>query len=145
MERRERSEAVKEKSCYIGAPAHFELEMACKQIRAAFAPPDDGYGDIFIVGSCTERPDFRDVDVRFILDDASFSALFPAVDVHSPALWEFDPRWTLLVVSITQWLRQQTGLPIDFQFHPMTWANQKHDGKRYAAGLTYVNAAKGGR
>lgn len=128
------------KSCYIGAPAHFALEMACKQIRAAFAPGDDGYGDIFIVGSCLERPDWRDVDVRMMLDDDSFAAMFPSVirPYDAGGTWEFDPRWTLMVTSISEWMKRQTGLPIDFQFQPMTHANEKHAGKRYAAGLTYV-------
>ena len=127
------------KASYIGAPAHFALEIACKSVRDAFAPRGEGtFGDIFIVGSATERPDFRDVDVRMMLDDASFSELFPSALLDGCA-WEFDPRWTLMVTAISQWMRQQTGLPIDFQFQPMTHANKYHGGKtRHAAGLRYV-------
>lgn len=127
------------KANYIGAPATFALEMACKQLRAAFMPPDDeGFGSVFLVGSSIERADWRDVDVRLILDDASFQRLFP--DAQMSCAWEFDPRWTLMTVAITEWLRKQTGLPIDFQFQPLSHANERHDKPRHAMGLTYVSS-----
>lgn len=128
------------KASYIGAPACFALEMACKQVNDAFGRRDEGrISGIFIVGSALERPDWRDVDIRMMLDDASFAELFPGVRLDSgAAVWEFDPRWTLLTVALTKWMREQTGLPIDFQIQPMTWANEKHNKLRYAAGLTYA-------
>ncbi len=130
--------ATRAKFCHIGAPACFALEQACKQIKDAF--PELGEADrigIYVVGSVLERPDWRDVDVRMMMDDASFARLFPTATLHSGA-WEFDPRWCLLTVAISQWLRQQTGLPIDFQFQPMTHANKNHKGKRHAVGLRFV-------
>lgn len=126
------SEQPAAKASYIGAPACFALEMACKQVRDAF-PLCLG---IFIVGSALERSDFRDVDVRMIFTDSDFAALFPDVAGLDAPWWEFDARWTLLTVAISQWMRGQTGLPIDFQFQPQTWANERHDKPRNAHGLT---------
>jgi hypothetical protein len=111
--------------------------MAAKQVADAFRP-SNGHSGIFLVGSALERQDWRDVDVRMILDDDAFAALFPRAHLTN-ATWEFDARWTLMVTAITQWLRQQTGLPIDFQFQPMSWANERHAKPRHPLGLTYVD------
>jgi len=121
---------------HLGAPAAFKLELACQHLRKAFG----GFG-IYLVGSVLERPDWRDVDVRMILSDGEFAALFP----HAGQYWEFDPRWLVMTVSISQWLRDQTGLPIDFQFQPQTHANERHGrGKgtqRSALGLRFSKEA----
>lgn len=132
----------RKKVAYIGAPACFALEMACKQLRDAF--PEQSEADhigIYIVGSALERPDWRDVDVRMMMDDATFLRHFPGVNLQA-GTWEFDPRWCLLVSAISQWMSRQTGLPIDFQFQPMTHANRHHKGRRHAAGLTFEPTAE---
>jgi hypothetical protein len=128
------------KVSHIGAPACFALEMACRQVQEAFAPQGDrSLGQVYIVGSALERSDWRDVDVRMILDDATFAEMFPDVPKDTgAAIWEFDARWTLMCVAIAQWMAKQTGLPIDFQFQPMTWANARHDKTRHPAGLRYA-------
>lgn len=117
----------REKGVHIGAPACFALELGCKIINDAF----DGFG-CYVVGSALDRPDWRDVDVRLIMSDAGFSELFPTAVGES---WELDPRWLLLTVAISGWLKQMTGLPVDFQFQPQTHANKRHKGKRNAVGL----------
>jgi len=117
------------KTNYVGAPAIFALEQACRDINDAFG----GYG-CYLVGSALERPGWRDVDVRFILQDEAFAALFPNASTEA-ALWEHDPRWLLLTVSISQWLSKITGLPVDFQFQPQTFANERHKGNRHAVGM----------
>lgn len=127
----------RKKATYIGAPACFALEQACKHLHDAFDEPN-GHVGIYVVGSCLERPDWRDVDVRMMMDDASFGRLFPRALMHSGA-WEFDPRWCLMAVAISRWLSEQTGLPIDFQFQPMSHANDRHKGPRHAVGLRYVS------
>src|SRR5690242_14716557 len=113
----------REKWIHIGAPACFALELACKHLNRAFD------GQCYIVGSVLQRADWRDVDVRLIMDDAAFKAEFPDCAALSGA-WEFDPRWLLLTVSVSAWLTQQTGLPVDFQFQPQSHANEKHKGRR---------------
>lgn len=127
----------RKKFCYIGAPAAYKLEMACKHLDDAF-DNQEGHVGIYVVGSCLERPDFRDVDVRMMMDDDTFGRLFPRAEMRAGAAWEFDPRWTLMTVAISQWLSTQTGLNIDFQFQPMTFANERHKGRRQAVGLRYV-------
>lgn len=114
------------KANYVGAPAIFALETACRQINEAFGD----YG-CYLVGSSLERSDWRDVDVRFIMDDEKFAAEFP----HAGSCWEHDAKWLLLTVSISERLSKVTGLPIDFQIQPQTHANERHKGPRNAIGL----------
>lgn len=117
----------RKKAVYVGAPAIFALEMACQHIVDALG----GYG-CYLVGSALERPDWRDIDVRFILSDDEFASLFPhAVD----RCWEQDSRWLLMTVSISAWLSKVSGLPVDFQIQPQTHANEQHKGPRNAMGL----------
>lgn len=124
---------------YLGAPAAFKLELACQHLHRAFG----GFG-IYLVGSVLERPDWRDVDVRMILSDEEFAALFP--DAQGGGSWEFDARWLVMTVAISAWLKEQTGLPIDFQFQPQTHANERHGrGKgtqRNALGLIFARKEK---
>lgn len=133
-ERKASLPAKRRKWSYLGPPACFLLEQACQHINQAF-----GDFGCFQVGSSLERPDFRDIDVRFIMTDDEFAALFPDVDIKSRScLWEHDPRWLLINASISLWLKQQTELPVDFQIWPQTHANQRHGGKRrHPLGIRY--------
>lgn len=126
----------KAKASHVGAPAIFALELACGEINRAF-----GCFGCFLVGSAIERPDWRDVDVRFIMEDAEFSAFFPGVPDVGRCTWEHDPRWLWLTTSISERLSRLTGLPVDFQFQPQTWANKAHEGVRHALGLRYAVGA----
>lgn len=123
------AEPVPTKACYVGAPAIFALELACNHINAAFG----GFG-CYLVGSAIERPDWRDVDVRFIMEDDAFDKLFPDAGPN----WESDPRWLLLITSISGWLSKATGLPVDFQIQPQTHANKRHSKARHALGLRFA-------
>ena len=89
------------------------LDLAVRPIYRAFGQHP------YIVGSANERPDFRDVDIRLMLPDAEFDALFG----------ERKKLWGLLCYSITAWLRAETGLPIDFQIQRTTEANARFGGK----------------
>jgi hypothetical protein len=135
-----REKSRRKKFCYVGVPAIFKLEQACQQLNQAWTHLD-GFG-CYLVGSCLERPDFRDVDVRMILEDAVFQREFP--DVHSidAGLWEHNPKWLIMVVAISEWLRAQTGLHVDFQFQPQSFANKHHNGARHAIGMRYVSRRK---
>ena len=120
----------KRKGVYIGAPACFELERCCQDLKRAFPK-----GHIYLVGSALKKQDWRDIDIRMMLDDGDFQEMFPAVVENR---WEFDPRWIILTVSISQWMSKLTGLPIDFQFQKISHANKHHDGPRSAMGLFYL-------
>lgn len=123
------------KVCYVGAPAIFALELACQTVNDALRT-EKSIGCCYLVGSSMERPDWRDVDVRYIMSDQEFSDMFPGVDLSTDsAIWELNPRWLLFNTSICEWMRRQTGLPIDFQIQPQTFANERHDKMRSAIGL----------
>ncbi|RWB96579.1 MAG: hypothetical protein EOQ56_25655 [Mesorhizobium sp.] len=129
MEPEKRSEKRKKVS-YVGVPAVFKLELACKHLNDAY----DGFG-CYLVGSALERADWRDVDVVLILDDEAFGREFPDVRDLSSGNFEFDTKWLLHTVALSEWLKAQTGLPIDFKIQPQTWANLQHKGPRHAKGI----------
>jgi hypothetical protein len=94
------------------------LEEWCHKVRIAFG------GEVpYLVGSATERSDYRDVDIRIIADDATFDANY-----HDPVRVRIVNR----MVSI--WGQQETGLPIDFQIQRMTEANAQFNGTRNPMG-----------
>lgn len=100
---------------YIPAPHFYNLNQACALINRAFD------GTCYLVGSSLTKRDYRDVDVRLILDDAEYDRIFRAPD----AGW-LSAYWSLLCTSISLWLRQQADLPVDFQIQRMTQANENH-------------------
>lgn len=124
---------VRRKATHVGVPAIFKLEMAARHIRDAYRHYDkDGHVGLYLVGSSIERPDWRDVDVVLILDEKSFYTEFPHAQ---PSSFEWDNKWLLITVALSDWLRTQTGLPVDFKIQPMDWANERHSGRRHALGF----------
>lgn len=113
----------KDRANYLPAPHYFNLNLACVPLLAAFD------GGVYLVGSCLERPDYRDVDLRAIVSDAEFARLF-GTD-HGA----FNALWSVMCAGISAWLRDRTGLPIDFQIQQRTSANENHDGERHALGI----------
>lgn len=89
------------------------LEHACRVVWKAFD------GDTYLVGSAEEGRDFKDVDVRTILDDAEFDALFGG-----------RPKvWSLFCHAVSEYLASVSGLPVDYQVQRMTEANEKFGGR----------------
>lgn len=119
------------KVSYVGAPVIFILDQACRQLNEAYAYCD--IAQVYQVGSSLQRADWRDVDLRMMMSDADFEREFP--DAHGNGAWEMDAKWTLLTAAISVHLSKLTGLPIDFQFQPMTFANEHHRGRRQPMGL----------
>lgn len=116
------------RSVYLSTLELHELDEACKPIAEGFdAHP-------YLVGSAGERSDYRDVDVRLILADEEFDALFKA----RPKLW------ALLSRALTTYLRSRTGLPVDFQIQRRTEANEKHSKPRNALGTRELERYAGG-
>jgi len=75
-------------------------------LRAAVQPIADAWGTTaYLVGSVITRPDYRDVDVRLILDDAVLEENFRRPELRQ-----------LANVTTSAWLARMTGLPIDFQY-----------------------------
>jgi hypothetical protein len=102
---------------YLSQLQLFHLDQACSVIRQAFGHR----GGPYLVGSAQTRPDFRDVDVRLILDDEDFDALDSMVRIF-------------INLTTSAWLSQRTGLPIDFQIQQQTAANANHPGRRNPLG-----------
>ena len=97
------------KGCYLSTLELHELDEACVPFLAAFGEHP------YLVGSASQRPDFRDVDVRLILPDEEFDAIFA----------ERKGLWALLSRLGSAHLRAKTGLPVDFQIQRRSEANEK--------------------
>lgn len=103
---------------YLTVSEFYRLVQAVQPVNRAF----DGMS--YLVGSCTRRPDFRDVDIRMIVPDEKFEALFPTV--------EFDPHldahWKLVNMAVSDWIDASAHLskPVDFQIQSMTEANRDY-------------------
>lgn len=114
---------ARKRANYLHVTQHAALSHWCEWIARTF----DHHP--YLVGSVLYRQDWRDVDVRMILDDDEFDAL------------PCDPM--VLNVAFSVWGQQVTGLPIDFQFQRRTEANAEFGGGRHALGLSkpkYVKA-----
>lgn len=119
---------------YLSPPDLHRLDWACVPIRRAFGTPP------YLVGSALTRPDFRDIDLRLILDDDVVERMFgphPATgllgDNNDP------PRVRLLLnIALSDLIARAAGLPwpIDFQIQSMTEANTpENDGVRNPMGV----------
>jgi hypothetical protein len=108
----------------VGMPAALHLDAFGREIEAAFGHLP------YLVGTASTGKTWRDVDVRLILPDDEFDALFPSVENGQP-----DGRWGLLCAAISELARQRTGLPVDFQIQRQSYANDRYPGVRQALGL----------
>lgn len=86
----------------------------------------DYFGEYpFHVGSSLFSKDFRDVDVRLILDDADFAGRFGTIQSA-----EVNPKLAAITLAFCALGKQMTGLPIDFQIQTLSHANDKYPGNR---------------
>ncbi len=92
---------------------------------------NEAYGQVpYLVGSATVGKTWRDVDVRLILPDEEFNRRFGTQRPYG-----LDAEFALLCAGISALGERMTGLPIDFQFQPMTEANEKYKGYRQPLGI----------
>lgn len=110
----------------VGMPAMLHLEAFGREINDAF-----GYLP-YLVGSAATGKEWRDVDVRLMLPDDEFDALFPT---HTrPA--RHDGRWGLICAALSELAKARSGLPVDFQIQRMSWANDHYpEGMRVPLGI----------
>lgn len=99
--------------------AHYLLVSQFYALNVACVPIRKRYTHVYLVGSVLERPDWRDVDVRCLLEEKQFALV--------------DTRF--INAALSEWLAARTGLPIDFQFQCIELANKEFAGKRNALGL----------
>lgn len=117
----------------VGMPACLHLDAFGREIHDAF----DSFP--MLVGSSAYSKTWRDIDLRLILPDAQFDALFPKLVAPSRT----NPMWSLMCAALSELGRVRTGLPVDFQIQRMTDANKRYDQThvRYAVGL-YVDGGR---
>lgn len=106
----------------VGMPAWLYLNRFGRVVYEAFGEWP------YLVGSAARGKQWRDVDVRLILEDAEYERLFG--DPKQPR--ETNPTWVAFVLAFTELGRKMTGLPIDFQIDHQSTANRIHDGPRHA-------------
>lgn len=116
-------EVKKHRASYLTVSQQFDLNVACRALRIPFGCCT------YHVGSSLTKPDYHDVDVRCILDDAEYDKMFGNVEGG-----QGQARLLFLNTTISEWIGGKTGLPIDFQFQKMTEANDKFKGTRNFVG-----------
>lgn len=88
----------------------------------------DYYGhECYHVGSSLHTKDWRDVDVRLILPDDEFTALF-GDNEHAGT----NRKLAAAVLAWSALAKAMTGLPVDFQIQSVTHANDRHPRSRSA-------------
>ncbi len=111
----------------VGFPKELLLQEFGSQVWFAFGTPP------YLVGSALEKKEgWRDVDVRLILEDTEWEKVgFGEPD----RVMFYDGKWIALCRAFTALGKEMTGLPIDFQIQPQTWANDKFKGRRSSLGV----------
>jgi hypothetical protein len=79
------------------------------------------------VGSSLTSKDWRDVDVRLLLPDDEFAERFG--DVQGA---EVNAKLASVTLAFCALGQQMTGLPVDFQIQPLTYANTTYPEPRSA-------------
>ena len=120
---------------YLSPPDMHRLDWACSPIRRAFGVPP------YLVGSALTRPDFRDIDLRLILDDAVVERMFGAEGTYGTPEHPTPHRLQLLLhIALSDLIAKAASLPwpMDFQIQSMTEANvPEHDGVRCPMGVRW--------
>ena len=114
---------------FLTTAEFYRLNHACLPLLRAFKTRT------YLVGSSSnpEKQGFRDVDVRTILDDEDWDALFA----------DRADFWSLFCLGIATYLTEVSGLPIDYQVQRMTEANERFDGPRNPIGVPRYFAGMG--
>lgn len=105
----------------VGMPAYLKLQAFGAIVEQAFE------GSCYQVGSSVKGKNWRDVDVRLIMDDADYTKLLgigPKENQHH------STAWTSFCMAYSALGQEMTGLPIDFQIQSMTDANERFRGSK---------------
>lgn len=118
---------------FVGMPAALYLQEFGSHVWAAFGQPP------YLVGSALLTKQWRDVDVRLILDDEEYVRLGLGAPNRSGSQ---NAKWVSLCMAYSALATKMTGLPVDFQIQAMSRANQIWGGEkrgehpRFALGIT---------
>ncbi len=119
----------------IGQPQGMLLSEFGDIIQKAF-----GNHNVYHVGSSltNAKEDWRDVDIRLMLDDDEWEKL----GLLDPSKSHHDPKWRTLCIVFSHYGRHLTGLPIDFQIQRVKEANAEYKGTRSWCGVYYSKEEK---
>lgn len=78
------------------------------------------------VGSSLASKDWRDVDVRVMLPDDEYAAMFGEPRNYS------NPKVAAITLAFAALGKEMTGLPVDFQIQVQSRANEQYPGPRSA-------------
>lgn len=110
----------KNRASFLSTSQIQALHVACLQVTEALGHHP------YLVGSAITYPHWRDVDIRSIIPDDEFDALFGGR----------EQIWGLFSFAVSGLLSAMTGLPVDYQVQRMTQANTNYpDGERHALGF----------
>jgi hypothetical protein len=112
-------------------PAYRYLQEFGHQVWHAFGHPP------YLVGSALHTRDWRDVDVRLMLPDNEYQALFG--DVRHQGL---NGKLAAFNMAFSELGHKMTGLPIDFQIQQSTDANRVFQEPREALGVVELRHAR---
>lgn len=107
---------MSERVNYLTVSENASIKLAAEPIDRAFS----GSLGCYHVGSSISKPNYRDVDIRLILEDEYFERLFGPTNA-TPA--QLD-RWFLICWALSEWMQKRTGLPIDFQIQRQSEVKQ---------------------
>lgn len=94
----------------------------------------DYFGHVpYHVGSSLKTKEWRDVDVRLIMPDDEFTALFGTNQSST-----CNPKLAAVTLAFAALGKEMTGLPIDFQIQPQTWANEHYGHPHWRSALIEV-------
>jgi len=88
----------------------------------------------FQVGSSLKSKDWRDVDVRLILPDDEYDAMFGKARLNY-----VDPKFAAITLAFSALAKEMTGLPVDFQIQRQSYANKVY-GNEWRSALGEVRA-----
>ena len=107
----------------VGGPGWKLLDKFGSLVWDAFGTPP------YLVGSATHSKEWRDVDVRLILDDEVYDEMFGRPRNPDDKRAAFELAFSFLGERLT-------GLPIDFQIQQTTHANEHYPHQeRHALGI----------
>lgn len=77
------------------------------------------FGEVaYHVGSSLYSKKWRDIDVRIVMEDDKYDALFGVCDRgEGHRHTRSEPFWSAMMTAFSLWGQKVTGLPIDFQIH----------------------------
>lgn len=119
----------------VGMPFILQLQDFGEHVYRAW-----GHVAYHVGSSLREKHGWRDVDVRLMLPDDVYSAM----GFGDPDRTHDNAKWVSTVLAWSAFGKSLSGLPVDFQIQPVTYANEKFKGQQRSALLRIDEAYRRG-